>query len=410
MLTRLSVRPSLNAEVGNAHRPKWAALLLTSLVLLSGCSDDFVGQEMHLGPDDKPRPLTLEVDPPEAAPGETVTATLTWFDNNPSGTDVRWRLAQEYDAGLYGVDPVERRFLDLDAEADVLPPVADSRGYVRQVVSFVVPDSALYWSPSLEGMEEDEEIAELIAELFPEQGEPPAGRDEVAQLLSSLQREDIEAMDPEEQAYIRGIADLFACQVRLRVRLENSHATVDVTKGLTVRYSSNLGSENVNTNPTVTQWEIAAIPRENAEWKDLDEFADDIVTIPIAYSPENSGEAPMETVVDVQSGWTYYLRASGSTEFYASPFTGTSGFEERIDYRWLWQAEGSVDSEYAFLVSDDGEKVDMEELDDVVRLDPPPETASSVRLYLVLRDDRPEWERYQWTPGIRMAAATLTFQ
>ena len=64
---------------------------------------------------------------------------------------------------------------------------------------------------------------------------------------------------------ILAMADLFATQIRLRATLTGGQI-VDVTRNVTIRHSGRLGSPNVNTNPTLGEFEIVVIPRPDADW------------------------------------------------------------------------------------------------------------------------------------------------
>lgn len=385
------------------RRPSVAKHALFALALAAaGCSDDFVGLEMNLDEEDKPRPLAIVLDPPEAAPGETVAVTLLWSEAHPDGAAVTWRVAQEYDPGIYGVNPVERRFQNLDEAFGLPAPRRDAAGFFRQTFSYTVPDSILLWSEGLARAAGDVELAPLIQTLLP--GSEGRERDAIDAYLRELDGADLAALGPAERALVTQVADVFAAQIRFRATLSRG-IRVDVTKALTVRYARPVGSANANTNPQVASWSVVALPEYDAEWEDWSEGSDGVVRTPIALGAE-----PVTTEVVRTAGWTYYLVAESTRERYNSPFAGPEHAEE-AEFLWFWRGLGAVSGDFALLVGDDGEEVDMPALDEAVRLAPPDgPDAATFRVYLVLRDGRPEWEGYAGTPGMALGAVDLTFR
>ncbi|MCA9759471.1 MAG: hypothetical protein KDA27_26995 [Candidatus Eisenbacteria bacterium] len=374
--------------------------LLLQLFLLSGCSDDYAGEEWRLGEEDKIRALGVVIEPPEAAPGETVDVTLHWYDPRPAATQIDWQVALEFDPGNYGVDPVERRFVDLNG-AGVPKSTTDSGdGFFTQTFSFQVPDSVLVWSPAVSTLMQADEV-EVVAEAFAEWADPtPAGWNA---FLSSLTAEDLASMDPESADVIRSISDLFAAQIRFHASIEHG-STVEATRTLTVRYSSALGSKNVNENTEVASLYLVGIPGYDVVWSERDEYEGRMKWTEVAIDDEVHASVSDS----LQGGWTYYLVCDGLAQSYGSPYADGAELEELIGYRWFRFRAADPTSDQPFFVTDMGDDADVYDLDEAVRIEP--SKGERYRVCVVLRDERPEWARYQASPGQRVVLADILFE
>ena len=370
---------------------------------LTGCSDDFAGEEMRLGTEDKIRPLGVILDPPEAAPGETVEVTLHWYDPRPAATTVAWRVALEYDPGFYGVDPVERRFVDLPRAGELPVSTTDQGdGFFFQRFAFTVPDSVILWAPNLASLQDDDLIAELAAVMTPWVDPSPNAWDE---FLGGLDADDLAAMDAGTAQVIRTMADLFAAQIRFRATLEHG-ATVEVTRNLTVRYSAALGSPNTNESPRIEDWSVVGIPGEDILWSERAQYGDQLEWIPIAEGDVVSAEVTLAA----QPEWTYYLVCESAPQRYTSPYPPAGELDELLSYRWFRFRADDPASEAPFFVRDDGDEADSFDLDEAVRIEPVMGNGPTrYRVCLVIRDERPEWARYQATPGQRLAFTDIVF-
>ena len=358
---------------------------------------------MRLGPEDKIRPLGVVLDPPEAAPGETVQISLYWYDPRPSDTRIEWRVALEYDPGFYGVDPIERRVVDLPRPGEASVSTTDQGdGFFSQSFSFTVPDSAIVWSPNLATLQEDEALSALADAAAPWVDPTPEAWDT---FLGGLETADLDQLDAETVQMVQAMADLFAAQIRFRATLEHG-STVEVTRNLSIRYSSRLGSANVNRNPRVDAWSIVGIPEVDALWSDRSDYEDRLERTPIA-----SGDvAAPEVHLEAKDGWTYYLVCESEPQRYGSPYTPDHVLDELLSYRWFRFRADDPTSEDPFFVRDDGTEADSFDLDEAVRIEPEGgEGMQHYRVWLVVRDERPEWTRYQATPGQRIVFTDIIF-
>lgn len=377
-------------------------LLLAVTALLAGCGDEFLNEEMLLGTENKLRPLAVICEPAEASPGQPVTVTLRYWDPDPDQTDVTWRVALDYDTGLYESAPVERRTVDLDALLAIGSPLDTGDGFMTQSFTYVVPDSALLWSSAIpESL--DEGVWSVLADLWPAGAGSPTKSD-LNELLAGLTPDDLAALDSDERDLLLGLADLFACQIRFRARLDQD-SVLDVTRNLTVRHSGRLGSPNVNANAQVTRYELLAVPGANVEHNDLDQYSGRIQRFALI----DAAGAAIDVRVPVHADWTYYLETEFAAQEYTSPFSGDRLFEESAGHRWYSFRSDDGDPMHALFRNEAGEDAAMYELDEWVRVTPPDGGESSFRVFVCIRDFRPEWDGFQAAPGAVLSEAAVTF-
>lgn len=372
--------------------------------LLAGCGDGFTDVEMHLGSEEKVRPYAVLCEPPEAAPGDTVTITLLAWAPEPSAIHVGWKVALDYYIGQYQADEVERRIVDLDATTPIPPPVADAQGFLRQSFQFVVPDSTLLGSTALPDPIRDPSIVELARILLPAEADPTS-LVAVDRLLRDLDPREVAGLDPMAQAALFALADRFAARIRFRATL-HAGITVDVTRALTIRHSGRLGSPNTNRNPGVAALEVLAIPARDVEDPDDPDHQEGILRFPLAPSAGTMAEVRVPRHDD----WTYYLVLTPALQNYTSPFSGERLFTENDTYRWYYFRLDAPSSGFALFRNDPGDETEMWSLDESVRLVPPGDAAESrYRIAACLRDERPKWGMYQTTPGLTVATGEVVF-
>ncbi len=374
-------------------------------LFLNGCSDKFTDVEMHLGAEDRVRPLAILCEPPESSPGDTVSVTLLCYAPDPSSLQIDWKVALDYNLGRYETDEVERHVVDLEATQPVPPPVDDGRGFLRQTFRYVVPESALTWASSLPDPLIDEAMIALAAALLPAGSTAPNSKTAVEAYLRDLSESELAAMPPEMQVAALALADRFACRVRFRATLQE-RIVVDVTRCLTVRHSRRLRSPNTNLNPGVSEFEIIGIPHPDAKYSERSRYESELVHYP--FQPA-TGALP-EARVPRRDGWTYYLVMETALQQYTSPYSGEGWFEEQDRYRWYYFRLDNPGDQYALFRDDQGDATQMWALDENVRLEPPaPAAESRYRLFGCVRDERPEWQLYQASPGLTVAMGEVVF-
>jgi hypothetical protein len=384
---------------------KLAGLGLLVLPLLNGCSDKFTDVEMHLGSEDRVRPLAILCDPPEAAPGDTVEVTLLCYSPNPAALQLNWKVALDYDLGRYEADEVERHLVDLDATQPIPRPQDDGQGFLRQTFRYVVPDSSLWWASSLPDPLVDEGTIGLAGLLLPPGPSAPTSKQAVERYLRELSPADLDAMPAETRAAALALADRFACRLRFRATLQEG-VVVDVTRCLTVRHSRRLGSPNTNLNPQIAGFQIVGVPHPDIEYRDLPRYEAEVVRY--SFQPETEGTP--EARVPRHEGWTYFLEMGTTPQTYTSPFSGEALFKEQDTYRWYYFRMDAPGDRYALFRDDQGDATQMWALDEHVRLEPPPVGGESrYRLFGCLRDERPEWQYYQASPGLSVTVGEVVF-
>ncbi len=362
------------------------------LALFCGCGEGFPDEEMHLGLEDKLRPYAVVCEPPEAAPGETVTVTLRYHALRPAAVDPSWRVVLDYDEGLYEADETERRHVVL---AGLPAPTADAQGFAVQSFTYTVPDSALLWSSAIPAVLTDEVMVALTTAL----GLPPA-KDAVAAYLADLTGDDLAAMPSEQAAAVQRLADVFAVQLRLRATLVDG-LTVDVTRNLTVRHSRRLGSSNANANAAIDRFVVGSVPIVDLDLDQLADHAEEITW--------HEFNAHGEAHVVVDPGRTYFARVRFAPESYTSPYDLARDLVEQGNYRWFYYRLDAPGSGHQLLADDEGEEAESWDLDEDVRL-LPPGGESRFRLTAVVRDERVEWARYHAVPGQSVVTGEVVFE
>lgn len=381
--------------------PKSALLLPLLAGLIAGCGDGFPDEEMHLGLDDKVRPYAVLIEPPEASPGDTVQVTLRARAPHPDELDITWRVALDYSLGLYGVDEVERNLRPLAPP----PPVADADGFLTQTFAWVVPDSALLTSSALPAIVEDPSLATLGGLLAGAGFGLPPRKDEVDAWLRTLDADEVRAMDPATRLATRGLADRFACAVRFRATLRTD-VVVDVTRNLTIRHTRRLEGPNLNHNPRLLYWNLAAVEKRDAEESDL---SDPALTVHRLLFLDVNGERVADVIsVPFHDDWTYYLTSSTWREDYTSPWNPEFVASELARYRWYYYRQDAPTSAHQFFVTDEGDEAEMWNLTGSVRI-MPDGVGSTFRVVAVVRDYRDEWESFQASPGTALAEGVVTF-
>lgn len=378
--------------------------LLPVAGLLAGCGEGFPDEEMHLGLDDKVRPYAILLEPPEAAPGDTVRITLLARAPRPAALDIAWRVALDYDLGLYGVDEVERNLRPLAAPA----PAFDQDGFLAQSFTWIVPDSAQLYSSALPPVIDDPALAALAAQL-PGLGEGPAWRkEEIDAWLKAQDAGTLAAMDPAARAAAWHLADRFACAVRFRatLRADGAGDIVDATRNLTIRHTRRLDGPNANHNTYVASFAIAAVGRRDASPADLQN--PDLPQLRLGFGDGWAHGQPDRLEFPLYPDWTYFALADFAAQTYTSPWDPGLVLEETGTFRWYYHRQDAPTSDHAFLVTDDGDDAEMWNLDEVVRLEPAG-PGSTFRLLLVARDYRREWVSFHATPGTGVAEGIVAF-
>ncbi len=367
-----------------------AVLLMLTVAGVTGCGEGFPDEEMHFGIANKTRPYAVIVEPPEAAPGDTVMVTLMAQTPDPDELDITWRVAQDFDRGLYETDGVERNFLALSPPF----PITDEDGFLTQSFQWVVPDSALLISSALPEVLDDPVMVVLAEELIgPAAGSPPT-KTAVDAWLKELTPQQVAGMNPQEQMATFALADRFACQVRFRASLQ-SGLMVDVTRNLAIRHTGRLGGLNTNHNAQVYSFGVVAIEKEDATTEDLNN-----ADISQTWYPFIQGTVRVADRVSIPryERWTYYLVVDFYHEQYTSPFDPELLLSEQGSYRWYYYRQDDPASDHQFFATEDGDDAEMWNLSREARIIPGG-AGSIFRIVAAVRDERSEWIMYHAVPG-----------
>ncbi len=375
--------------------------LLLAALALTGCNEGFPDEEMHFGLDQKIRPYAVAFEPAEAAPGETVQVTLLARAPQPDELDIMWKVALDYDLGLYETGETERNYRYLTTDL----PVADADGFVSQTFSWVVPDSALLYTSALPEVLTDPTMVFLASELIgPAAGSPPT-RSAVDAWLKALTPADLAAMSDLEREGTWALSDRFACQVRFRATLQTDQV-VDVTRNLTIRHTGRLGGPNTNHNTEILGLAVAAVEKYDAKKSDLDDPS--IKKTWYEIIDENGVRVADQVQVPLNSEWTYYLTTSFRSEQYTSPFDPDQLVPELADYRWHYYRPSDPTAAHQFFVAEDGTEAEMWNLGRRARI-MPDGVGSLFRVVVTARDERADWVQYHAAPGTGVAEAIVEF-
>ncbi len=364
--------------------------MMLSVLILTGCGEGFPDEEMHLGIEAKTRPYAVIVEPPEAAPGETVLVTLLAQTPDPDELDISWRLAQDFNRGLYETDEVERNYLALDPPL----PLTDEDGFLNQSFFWVVPDSALLVSSALPEILDDPVMVVLAQELLGLDAGSPPTKAAVDTWLKELDAQQVAQMDPLEKMATYALADMFAVQVRFRATLQ-SDLVVEVTRNLTIRHTRRLGGPNTNDNTFVYRFGVSAIEKQDATTDDLNDAG-----IPQTWHPliEGAVRVADRVLIPRHEQWTYYLVEDFFRQGYTSPFEPESLLWEQGSHRWYYYRQDDPTSDHRLFASDDGGDAEMWNLKREARIIPG-NVGSTFRIVSVVRDERSEWVLYNAVPG-----------
>ncbi len=377
-----------------------AILLLLTGAVLNGCGEGFPDEEMHLGTENKTRPYAVVVEPPEAAPGDTVLVSLLAQTPDPDNLDITWRVAQDFDTGLYETDGVERNYLDLTAPL----PVTDGDGFLNQSFKWVIPDDALLLSSSIPEVLTDPIMALLAEELIgPDAGSPPT-KVAVDAWLKDLTAEQLNEMGIEERMATYALADRFACQVRFRGALQ-SNLSVDVTRNLTIRHTARLLGPNTNHNASVYRLGVVALDKVDATDDDIDHADVTQTWYPFI---EDGFRIDQRVSVPHHANWTYYLVVDFYHEQYSSPFNPELILSEQGSYRWYYYRQDNPVSDHQFFVDDEGEEAEMWNLNREARI-ASGNVGSTFRVVSAVRDIRADWVMYNAVPGLAVEEGIVEF-
>jgi hypothetical protein len=321
------------------------------------------------------RPLCITLDPPEAAPGDTVAATLLLYSPDPAQVGTHWKMALDYALTGYGT-AAEKSVIDLSARLLHHSTTYTPGGIVKDSIRFVVPESTLVVASAVPGQFPLSPDAATLLGLPP--GQSTIAKADLNTALSALPL-DLSLLPPDVSLPLQLSIDMFGCPVRLRavVSCENP---LEVTRTLGVRYSRRFNSSNANTNPLITA--ISIIRAYRLPGLDLN-FDLDAVPHDTLYLFHAADPAREVDTVTIDTGCAYF----------------TSYTHDSMNYIYLsgddqikTAGEGYFDTWLVTNLDPSSLPQDSLLMTGGSRLLPPVDVnMHRFRLYLLVRDDRPEW-------------------
>jgi hypothetical protein len=369
-------------------------LSLCVLTLMNGCAD-FLRKEMNVYEDDKLRPFAIIVEPPEAAPGETVSVTIQYYQPDGAQNTILWRAALDFDFDIYGDLETERNYLYLEEIQTIPAPIVDENGLATQSFSFTVPDSTILVSTALQGSYDSSEIPAHLLPLLGAANDDYITKSELDAFFRDTDFDQLYAILPaEDVATIIGLSEIFACQIRLRAKIRGG-IHLDVIKNFTVRWAGDTGSEYLNANPIIGNVALLAIDHPDVD--DADDIGQyDIDTTYIYHSdPAQIESGPVS--IDPQK--SYYIFVTHDEQDYYSP----AGYlnDEEYFYSWHYTSLDGMSSEVDFFYQEDEGEGDATDFEEFTRLLPGKYGLhQKFRMFIVVRDYRPEWRIFNGTTGV----------
>ena len=249
--------------------------------------------------DHKIRPFAVVCDPPEAAPGETVSVRLRYYDPPGDRPTIHWKVTLDYGTDLRGGE-FEKHVVNLDSM--MLP------GSVPDSFRFWVPDSVFFYSTQMSELTGNKAINPLHLSI--------AAVDSLLRTAASAGVSTPQLIE---------LADIFSCRIKLRAQMRSA-ISLDVTMLLQIRYSDKLKSPDVNTNPVIGWMGILKVPK--ADYTAIDSLAGSGATIQYLYNGAHP-DSVRDTVI-IDSGFTYFVAAD-------------SGDGRRQIYRYFSLSDNAMD-------------------------------------------------------------------
>ncbi|MDQ3002634.1 MAG: hypothetical protein M3Y08_15395 [Fibrobacterota bacterium] len=310
------------------------AILVAGVLLLAGCAD-FPEKYENVIIGDKIRPFSIIMDPPEAAPGDTVQVRLKLYDAEKSYA-VAWQLALKYQ-------------VNQGATSSGFPSASEIVDLETGALKFDESDDGLTFSIVIPGGDRNPlKLTALSPEVLKSESELSSGEKAglrklgISSLQSGLKKMDfINALDssaliPNE---LSPLVDGLIGLVQFKAKLSSPGFDLDVTKNLTVRYSNKLDSglyaSNVNRNPLIDSIGFIHVHAAGiTHFEEIEGHESDTV-----FFTTSSGNGPHTVAYDtlkVVPGHSYFLIAATrrAEQQYRSPLG--SMHTEQLFFQWFY--------------------------------------------------------------------------
>jgi hypothetical protein len=300
--------------------------------LLMSCAD-FPETYENVIEGQKIRPFATVLNPPEAAPGDTVEVFLHLYDADKEYS-AEWTLQLDYTVDNYAYLSSAGKNLNLDS---MKIPIPDSDADGRLHFRFVVPrgeHNPFYHSPLVPEIQVPAgEISSETRELLESSGIEVAEKGLTSRSL-------VEYLDERETvpAEFAPLANEMIALIRLNAKIKSEDFELDVDKRLTVRYSNRLESGgSINSNPALNSIGIITVKKKGInEPEKISGFEADTQYFSTNAASLNSGDPlPVDTFL-IKKDWSYFLIADtgGAAQRYVSPSGKTHS--EHLFYQWFY--------------------------------------------------------------------------
>lgn len=358
-------------------------------VALTGCAD-FPEKYENVIVGQKIRPFAIVIDPPEAAPGDTVKVELKMYDADKA-YEVDWELGLEYQVNQGATSsgfPTVSEIIDLETGDLKLNAAADGLSF-----SIVIPGGA---RNPLELTSLTPEVLRTEAELSQVEKEE-LGKLGMTSFQGGLKKKDlIGALDSARgiSNKLSPLVDGLVALVEFKAKVRSPGFKLDVTKNMTVRYSNRLESgsylSNVNGNPVIDSIGFIEVHAGGiTHFSEIGGHKSD--TVFFNTLSENNPSTIVHDTLKVVPGHSYFMIAA--TRDSEQPYRSPSGetHTEQLFFQWFYTNLDPTESDWEDLITlDNGDRpVNLPVVP--VKF---PRTGAGLRHFAIratVGDSRPEW-------------------
>ena len=291
------------------HLTHAVLLCFDSLLLATVFCTNFPTPFENIVANEKIRPFSVVCDPPEAAPGDTVSVRLYYYDPAGDKPTIHWNIALDYGTDLRN-NQFANRIVSLDSMM--------LSGSTPDSFRFRVPDSVFLYSTQMSELTNNKSINPkhlTIGEVDSTLRTAASARVSTPQLIA--------------------LADNFSCKLKLIAQMRST-ISLDVTMLLRIRYSDKFKSPEVNKNPVIKWIGIVKVPIVNfTEIDSLSSYGASLQYLYNSFHPDS-----VRDTVIIDSGFTYFVVADsgeGQHQIYQYlSLTDNSMQKDTENYNYSW--------------------------------------------------------------------------
>ncbi len=320
--------------------------IILAAAIMVGCAD-FPEKYDNVIEGQKIRPFAIVLDPPEAAPGDTVHVILKMYDADKE-YNVDWELGLEYQIDNYDALPVVNYVLNMEEENMLINQSENGLEF-----SFVVPtgnQNPLLLSSILpQVILQEEDVDGDVKSQLGNIGVDVNGGD--------ISREDlVEAFENNQSLpnELSPLVDNMVALVQLRAKVRSPGFSLDVTKNLSIRYSNRLESgdfiSNVNENPVIDSIAIIRVYHKDiTDPKEIKNYDSDTLYFK-TYGEDLEGDLVYDTLeVGEKQSFFAMATSNNSQQSYRSP--NEKVHKEDLFYSWFYTNLDDVESDWDDLLN-----------------------------------------------------------